>query len=146
MTVSAPSPHWTQRFLSFAYDRQGEAPPAMHCWAFFRYVEREQFGREIPAVPRPEGLFATMRDFRERPDTFGWQPVADRRQARSGDPVLLTCRRHPHHIGIFVDDVGPAGSVLHCYEGAGSVLHSLFHLELGEWRITGIYRPNGEGR
>jgi len=114
----------------------------MNCWAFFRLVERAEFGRDVPAVPDPTGLFGRMKAFRERPDAFGWRAVPLDR-ARSGDPVLLTCRRHPHHIGVFVDDVA-GGAVLHCYEGAGSVLHSLFHLEMGEWRITSIYRPIGE--
>ena len=137
--------HWTLRFLDVAYERDGEGPRAFNCWTYFRHVQLEQFGRWIEAIDRPDGRIARLKLFRDRPDSFGWRKVAAdlhgaRLEARSGDPVLMTCKTHPHHIGIWVDDVG-GGSVLHCCEGAGAALQSPLHLEMGDWRITGVYRP-----
>lgn len=126
-----------------AYAVDGEGPEAFNCWAFFRHVERQRFAREIPAVPRPVGLVGTLKLFRDRPDAFGWHKVEKPMRPMDGDPVLMTHRDRPHHIGVYVASV-PGGAVLHCLEGAGSVLHSLFHLEIAAWRITGIYRPIGE--
>lgn len=125
--------------MDVAYAPDGEGPRAFNCWTYFRYVQLEQFGRWIEAIDRPDGRLARLKLFRDRPDSFGWRKVADRHQAQSGDPVLLTCKKHPHHIGIWVADVS-GGSVLHCYEGAGATLQSPLHLELGDWWITGIYR------
>lgn len=134
------SDHWTVPFIGFEYSATGEAPSAMNCWAFFRHVQRERFGRTIPAVVLDARLAEAMRLFRDRPATLGWEKVDAPACALSGDAVLMGHRRHPHHIGVWVDDY-QGGGVLHCVAGVGSALHSLFHLDLAGWQITGIYRP-----
>lgn len=134
------SDHWTVPFIGFEYADAGDSPPAMNCWAFFRHVQREQFGRHIPAIVLDAPLVEAMRLFRDRPATLGWEKVEEPAPARSGYPVLMGHRRHPHHIGVYVDDY-QGGGVLHCAAGVGSALHSLFHLNIAGWQITGIYRP-----
>lgn len=129
--------HWSSRYIGFGYDPEGERPPIFNCWHFFRHVQREQFGRDIPPVLLGAPLLQAMRQFRERPIILGWRLIAAPAQAIDGDAVMMGHRTHPHHIGVFVADVP---GVLHCAAGGGSVLNSLFHLEMAAWRITGIYR------
>jgi len=130
--------HWTTQFIGMAYDPAGAGPQAFNCWHFFRHVQGAGFGRDIPAMVLNAPLLVAMRQFRERPALLGWQRIDQPGAARDGDAVMLGHRAHPHHIGVFVAD--PPG-VLHCVAGSGSVLNSLFHLELAGWRITGLYRP-----
>lgn len=136
------SEHWTVPYIGLPYHPAGTGPQAFNCWHFFRHVQRNTFGRELPALPVPDGLALTavMRTFRDRANVVGWDKVDLPR--RSGDAVLMGHRNHPHHIGVYVDDVGE-GAVLHCVAGAGVVLPSLLHLELGGWQITGTYRHGG---
>ena len=129
--------HWTQRFNGVPYGKGADGPAAYNCWHFFGWVQREQFGVEVPIVPQPDRLGAIARAFRDELGASGWEKV-DR--PRTGDGVLMAHFQHPSHVGIYVDDVSN-GSVLHCMEGQGSALHTLFHLEAARWRITGFYRP-----
>jgi len=129
--------HWSTRYIGLGYDPEGEAPPAFNCWHFFRHVQRDHFGRDIPAIVLSVPLLQAMRQFKERPGLLGWRPVV-LAEAVDGDAVMMGHRAHPHHIGVFVDGVP---GVLHCSAGAGSVLNSLFHLEMAAWQITGVYRP-----
>ena len=134
--------HWTVPYVGRAYDVAGEGPAEFNCWSFFRYVQREHFGRDIPAVPMPADLRGTMKLFRDRSDSFGWRRLEGNEAPIDGDAVLMTHRDRPHHIGIHVASV-PGGAVLHCVEGVGTTLPLLFHLEIAAWHITGIYRPIG---
>ena len=138
------SPHWTQAFLGLAYDPAGEGPQAFNCWSFFRHVQRQRFAREIPPVPLPASLMGALKLFRDRSDSFGWRRIERPEPPHDGDAALMSHRDRPHHIGVYVASV-PGGAVLHCHEGPGVVLHSLFHLEIAAWNITGLYRPI-EGR
>lgn len=136
----AASPHWTRPFIGYGYAADGDGPDDYNCWHFFRLVERVRFGRDIPALLVPQGLVAQLKAFRDRPDAFGWQKIVKPAKPASGDPVLMSHRDRPHHIGVYVDDV-QGGAVLHCVEGRGSVLSTLFVLDTFAWNITGIYRP-----
>lgn len=138
--TSATSSHWTLAYLGFGYAVAGEGPAEFNCWSFFRHVQRERFGREVPAVPLPSNLRGAAKLFRDRSDSFGWRCLGKGEAPIDGDAVLMTHRDRPHHIGIHVASV-PGGAVLHCVEGAGSALPSLFHLEIAAWHVTGVYRP-----
>lgn len=137
------SSHWSLPYIGLAYDIAGDGPDAFNCWSFFRHVERERFGRELPAVPGVDRLPTIVRAFRDRSDSFGWRRLANGEKRDDGDAVLMSHRDRPHHVGVWVDSV-PACAVLHCTEGAGSVLHSPFHLDIAGWNIVGTYRPIGE--
>ena len=134
------SAHWSLEFVGAAYAADGEGPGAFNCWAHFRHVERRRFNREIPPLPMPADLLGVVKLFRDRSDSFGWVRIEKPRKPMDGDAVLMSHRDRPHHIGIYVASV-PGEAVLHCTEGVGSVLSSMFHLEVANWNIIGIYHP-----
>lgn len=134
------SPHWTRPFIGFDYAAGADGPQAFDCWSFFRHVERQQFAREMPPMLLPQSLIAQYKAFRTQPDAFGCQRIEKPLKPVSGDAVLMSHRNRPHHIGVYVADL-PGGAVLHCLEGRGSVLSTMFHLDAFAWLITGIYRP-----
>ena len=145
--------HWTTPFVGLPYATGGAGPDAWNCWHFVGMVERERFGRALPIAPPLTSLAEIARAFRDGIGGSGWVKVAEPTRdgavralldrPRSGDVALMAHLRHPTHVGVHVDDVA-GGSVLHCVEGAGSCLPSLYHLRAARWRITGFYRPSGE--
>lgn len=131
-------PHWTERFNGLPYEKGANGPDAFNCLHFVAHVEREQFDTIVPIVPEPEKLGEIMRAFRDQVDRSGWAKVD---KPRGGDVVLMAHLKYPSHIGVYVDDVQGGGSVLHCVEGQGSALHTMFHLQAARWRVVGFYRP-----
>lgn len=126
--------HWATPFIGWEYVRGAQGPEAWDCWSFFREVERQRFGRDLPAVPSPPSLRQIARAMPEWAGSFGWHVTT---APRDGDAVFLARLRDPTHIGVWVADLA---SVLHCAEG-GSVLHDARHLAAGLWRRRGYFTP-----
>lgn len=125
------SGHWTEPYLGLAHEPGG-------CWLLFLRVQRERFGRAIDEVGVPESLRERIAALRAGSATGGWLKVET---PRDGDGVLMSCSKHPHHVGVYVGDVG---AVLHSCDGAGGMLHTMYHLQASRWRIVGFYRPSAE--
>jgi hypothetical protein len=127
--------HWTTGFLGFGYGLGAQGPEAYDCWSFFRMVQRERFGREVPFHQAPASLNAIRKALEVGPNDCGWRET---KAPLDGDAVLMSMLRHPTHIGIWVADLW---SVLHCAAGSGSVLHDARHLAMAQWRSRGFYTP-----
>ena len=123
--------HWSANYLGVPWVA-GESD----CWAFFRQVQAERFGRLVPAVPdyagdiRQAAHLLSHHDERQR-----WQPTET---PREGDGALMGKGRRPTHVGLYVS-VG-AGAILHC-DSSGSVLESVSSLRLNGWNLFGYYTP-----
>lgn len=129
--------HWTEQYLGLPYVQGGDGPAGYNCWGFFRFVQKDHFGILVPEISEPENLPRLLRKVPAAAAELGWaQTVAP----RSGDAVLMAHHTHPSHCGIYVDDVA-GGAILHCVSGPGSVLHTLRHLAVADWRIVRFYRP-----
>lgn len=137
---SETRPHWTETYLGLAYRLGAQGPDAFDCWSFFRHVQKQRFGRDVPFLATPEKPTSAARACRDLPAALGWRKVTT---PVTGDAVLMGHLLHPTHVGVFVDDVR-GGAVLHCSEGAGTSLPSVFSLKLGRWSISAFYRPIGE--
>lgn len=133
--------HWCTQFIGRRYDVAGEGPDAFNCWSFFRHVQRERFGRDLPPLPQVATVTGFMRSFRDRTAGYGWRKLGKGEKRAEGDTVLMGHNTRPHHIGIWVAVAPP--SVLHCVEGMGSVLHTPFDLRIAGWLILDAYRAEG---
>lgn len=129
--------HWTEDYLGLPYAQGGDGPVGFNCWGFFRYVQRDHFGIEVPEISEPESLPKLLRKVPAAAAELGW---AQTTTPQTGDAVLMAHHTHPSHCGVYVGDIG-TGAVLHCISGPGSVLHSLRHLAIADWRIIAFYRP-----
>jgi cell wall-associated NlpC family hydrolase len=108
--------------------------PERDCWAFFRDVQREAFGREVPAIDIDAlSLTACLRTFKAHPERGRWLPTDD---PQDGDGVLLARGRLPSHVGIWVD----GGRVLHSLEGFGVVCQRVADLRAAGWSRIDCYR------
>lgn len=120
--------HW-----AYSYIGQEWVAGVNDCWAFFRQVQLEQFGRVVPAVDVDAmSRLACTRALEGHDERSHWQPVS---MPQEGDAVLLGKGRHPSHIGLWA-----ASGVLHCIEHAGVIHQPLHALPLAGWNTIEFYR------
>ncbi|MDP1530309.1 MAG: hypothetical protein Q8M05_13085 [Rhodoferax sp.] len=105
-------------YIGLPWQAGAQGPEAFDCMAFFRHVQREQFGVDVPAVIAPDyedasALADLMSTHQERQR---WLRIA---QPVHGCAVLI---HRPMHIGTWLAVDG--GGVLHCARGAGVIFTS----------------------
>ena len=106
------------------------------CWAFFRQVQRDGYGIEVPAFAvDPNSLLACAHALEQNPERMRWLWVES---PIDGDAVLMGKGRYPTHIGTWIDADGCG--CLHCVEGSGVVFQTLASLQLTGWNLIRFYR------
>jgi hypothetical protein len=125
------TPHWAIPYVGTPWAQTA------NCWDFFRRVQAEHFGIEVPEIHiEAFDLRHLIQTFRDHPERGNWQPIAtaDRRE---GDGILMAQRKRPWHVGVWVDVDG--GRVMHCPEG-GAVLQRLADVHRCGWEMIEFYR------
>jgi cell wall-associated NlpC family hydrolase len=135
--------HWAAEYIGLPWSATGDGPDTFHCWALVRHVQRERFGRDLPAIPNPEDLLGIARHFRDHPERRRWDLVAT---PQEGDCVLMRQARYPVHVGVWldVDANSHGGRVLHVVRDKGVVAQTRDSLSAHGWRIEGFYRFIGD--
>ena len=136
-------PHWACHYIGLPWQAGAQGPDAFDCWGLVVRVQKQHFGRNLPAIPVAEGdLTGLALTFRDHPERKRWQLTEAPEQ---GDAALMRQSRHPVHVGIWIT-IGPAEhGVLHCVKGTGVVFQSMASLVLAGWQVEGIYRFQGDG-
>ena len=140
--------HWTEAWLGRPWIA-GEHD----CADFVADVLRGQFGRTLamPVHVAPEARGSA--GARERATSVrGWdRQIASLREQyaiptvapQDGDGVLMVAkgarRLRRYHLGLWAG-IGGVAHVLHCQDGAGSILHPIRDLGLRALELEGIYR------
>lgn len=119
--------------MSLAKQYIGQPWEAGHdCWAFFRRVQRERFGRDVPVIDVDAfDTRACVKAFVGDDERQRWELVD---QPLDGDGVLMSQSRQPTHVGVWVD-----GGVLHCVRNTGVVFSTLRSLK-SFYNVLGYYR------
>jgi hypothetical protein len=123
--------HWATQYI-------GEPWVAHHhdCWGFFRRVQRERFGLELPEIDIDAcAPLVCRRTFAAHDERKQWELVET---PQEGDGVLMGKNRRPAHVGVWIETPEPA--VLHCVEGAGVVVQDRAALKAAGWNVLGLYR------
>ena len=128
--------HWSESYLHLGYLVGVDGPDHYDCWSFFRLIQRERFGRDVPFMPSPASRGTTAKVMPAWATSFGWAEV---RQPATGDAAFMANGRVATHVGIYVGDAGKP-AILHCPEG-GVRLHTFFHLETLGWETRSYWRP-----
>lgn len=132
--IRQPELHWACAYIGQAWEAGAQGVganggPAWDCWAFFRAVQWNHFGIEVPIVVPDDyddggGLVRLMRGHAEG---SRWAPVA---APMNGDGVVI---HRPLHVGTWLDVDG--GGVLHCVRGIGVIF-----TRDAAWGVSGFGR------
>lgn len=137
MTAPA-SRHWAAEFVGKPWRSGAAGPDAYDCWGLVRAVMRCRAGLRVPVVE-----LADAKDVRLVHDAFlvasrydAWNRVETTPQEL--DVALMTQRRHPAHVGVWV--AADRGRMLHSTCSTGVVAVDLVTLKMDGYRILGWYR------
>lgn len=119
---------WGQ-YIGIPWEAGAQGPSAYDCMGFFKFLQKEHFGIEVPSIIAPDYddpsvLVALFGDHEERAN---WARID---KAEHGCAVIV---HRPMHIGTWLDIDG--GGVLHCVKGAGVVFTSD-----SSWPMSGFGR------
>lgn len=132
--------HWATELIGKPWEYGAQGPDAFDCWGFTRFVQRTQYGVEMPAVQVPEDWREAREVLETHEERNRWNPVA---VPGDGDVVLMARNRIPLHIGVVVKANGVDG-VLHCFDPAGVVFQTQQGLRAAGWgRLTYYRRQQG---
>ena len=120
--------HWVTNYIGMEWTAGDN-----DCWGFFRRVQLDQFGRDVPVVDVDSmSRLAATRALEGHDERSNWQPVET---PQDGDAVLMGKGKHPCHIGLWA-----AGGVLHCVEHIGVIHQPTFALAMTGWKTVSYYR------
>ena len=126
--------HWAEAWLGRPWVA-GEHD----CADFVVEVLREQFGRTLDMPVHAESVRGWDRQIAALKSEYALPTIAP----QDGDGVLMHARSarrlRRYHLGLWAD-VGGVAHVLHCQDGAGSILHPIRDLGLRALELEGIYR------
>ena len=136
-------PHWAEAWLGRPWVA-GEHD----CADFVADVLRVEFGRALdlpvhaePGSGAPTG--ATVRGWDRQIATLKGDFALPTTAPQDGDGVLMVAkgarRLRRYHLGLWAG-IGGVAHVLHCQDGAGSILHPIRDLGLRALELEGVYR------
>jgi len=127
-------PHWAEAYIGRPWVA-GEHD----CADFVVAVLREQFGRELALPAHAASVRGWDRQIAELRADYAVPTISP----QDGDGVLMVARGarllRRYHLGLWAGVNGEA-HVLHCQDGAGSILHPIRDLGLRALELEGIYR------
>ena len=107
--------HFAEQYITsgitWAFGASG--PAAYDCWHAVRLVQREQFGRDLPAVQVGPGI---GRQLMASEQSSAWRLRAPNEAPREGD-IVEAHRPDDLHVGIWSEEEG--GGMLHCNSSTG---------------------------
>ena len=112
--------HWATQYITCGWKSGATGPDYYDCRSFFRHVQKEHFGRDVPEIGiNAEDLRELTAAFKvgvpEVTDKHGWEEVP---VPHNGDAVLLGNGPVGQHVGIVLMIDGTIG-VLHCARKGG---------------------------
>lgn len=117
--------------LGTRYQVNGTGPNGFDCWTFTQHIQKILWSRQLADAPLPESgnIRELVRIIKYHNEHKNWRVVD--RPVHSG-LVELSCSRHPHHIGTWLDIDG--GGLVHCDGPAGVTFDPLIALKAAGWR------------
>jgi len=116
-------------YIGIPWEAGAQGPKAYDCMAFFRHVQKEHFGINVPQIIAPDydDQFAIADLFGTHPEREKWTAID---KPVHGCAVMI---RRPMHVGTWLDVDG--GGVLHCTRGIGVIF-----TQDSSWPVSGFGR------
>lgn len=103
--------HYVTSGITWAFGANG--PHQYDCWHAVRLVQREQFGRDLPAVQVGPGV---GRELMASGQSSAWRLRTPNEAPREGD-IVEAHRPDDLHVGVWSEEEG--GGMLHCNSSSG---------------------------
>lgn len=120
------------------YQLGAQGPAAFDCYALARHLERELFGRAMPAfeIPGQAGRVAIAAAIAIHPERSRWLELA-----APVDGALVTMARNScgYHLGVWIEEDG--GIIVHAFDGIGVVADTIASLMAVGWRRLRFHAP-----
>jgi cell wall-associated NlpC family hydrolase len=128
--------HWAFEYIGRPWVNGGQGPDNFDCWGFFRFVQLNHFGYEVPTYDVNANDFRTVANtIMEADERVKWEASA---LPTEGCAVLMAHSKYPSHVGVWLDVDG--GGVLHCVRGEGVVFSALSSLKTCGWGRVEYYK------
>ncbi len=113
--------HWAANYIlrtpPIRWESGAQGPDAYDCWAFFRHVQREHYGIDLPIVRiDANDASAVIGAYHNLENYIGWEKVSS---PRDGDGVIFLGGMQENHVGVWLDI--DMGGVLHCMRKHGVI-------------------------
>lgn len=129
--------HWAVKYIGQPWTDDHR------CYDWFRQIQREQFGRDMPVISVPPGQRDTLTAVRwmnGKSEYFGHWAPAD--VPVEGDGVFLSANGNTsHHIGIVIYP-GQKMMILHALKSIGIVVSDRASLRSNNLQIMGFWTYN----
>ena len=136
LSLINPDLHWAFKYIGMPWISGHQGPTSFDCWGFFRHIQKEHFGLDVPFIDANADNFRDVaRNFVNSEERDKWYPVV---MPKEGDAVLMAHCKYPSHVGIWLDV--DRGGVLHCVRGEGVVFGSYASLKNSGWGKVEYYR------
>jgi len=130
--------HWASQYIGRPYEYGAQGPDSFDCWGFFRWVQREHYGREVPFIsPEIANPRQFAKAFADHPEYERWERID---KPEDGAAVLMAHASHPSHIGIYLEPEDNNHGVIHCIERMGVLFQTLPVLRQSGWGHIEFYR------
>lgn len=118
---------WANQFIGGAWSDD------FNCYDWFRFMQREVFGRDVPVVP----LSATGKQIKA--GLSNWMRVSA--AINDGDAVIMTDSNRQFHIGIYC--ASGDGLIVHAARRFGVVADNNFTLLVHGFKVRRFYTHTG---
>lgn len=127
--MATKAQHWAARYVGKPWVSGGRGPDSFDCWGLLHWVQRAEFGRELPSYPIPPAQKLRVTATMERAAASGeWELLS---VPREGCAVGMSHHRKFHHVGCYTEADG--GLVVHALEGKGVLAQPLARLRQDAW-------------
>ncbi len=123
--------HWTQKYIGLPYIEGDQ-----DCAGFAVRVQHEIFGNRVALPGHASGIRAQTRQIEDLQQDY----ATPTKYPVEGDAVLMKCRGHFSHIGVYAE-INGIPYVVHAMKNAGMVvLHKIRELQYQGLEPVGYYR------
>lgn len=124
--------NWWQKYLGKPWQAAPGPPESFNCGELVRHIYRERRGIEmVPIEADASDLRQCIEGMDCRP--YGLRPLTEGESVRELDVVFMARNKYDDHCGLAVE-TAEGLMTLHCQQGAGVLLDSVFDLESRGYR------------
>lgn len=138
LAFSKTDQHWWNAYVGIPYKWHGDTIDGCSCWGLVRLVQREVFGRELPARTDTEELARVGKGDPNLYKAYGQKIPLE--IALAGDVLHMRGVYGGRVVDLHAGVITKPGYVLHIEEGTNSIIENYMTNQRCAWRVIDAYR------